>query len=294
MKAVKKKEGQAAMIDKKLLKLIGDDKKYIFYTVIFMTLGMLANVAITASICWAIYLITQGARGIEYLYPALTAILAVAVRYVSTRRAGTLKEIIGSRIKKSLRERTYNKILRLGVRGADDMNMAGLTQVSMEGIEQLDLYYSVYLPQFFFALIAPIILFAISVSIDWRVSVALLACVPLIPISIVLVSRYAKKIFAKYWGKYTSMGDVFLDSMQGLKELKIFDADELRQEKINQSAEEFRKITMKVLVMQLASITIMDLVAFGGAGVGIALAVSGAAGGAAPIAALFLILIAVE
>ncbi len=282
------------MIDKKLLKLIGDDKKYIFYTVIFMTLGMLANVAITASICWAIYLITQGARGIEYLYPALTAILAVAVRYVSTRRAGTLKEIIGSRIKKSLRERTYNKILRLGVRGADDMNMAGLTQVSMEGIEQLDLYYSVYLPQFFFALIAPIILFAISVSIDWRVSVALLACVPLIPISIVLVSRYAKKIFAKYWGKYTSMGDVFLDSMQGLKELKIFDADELRQEKINQSAEEFRKITMKVLVMQLASITIMDLVAFGGAGVGIALAVSGAAGGAAPIAALFLILIAVE
>ena len=175
------------------------------------------------------------------------------------------------------------------------MRMAGLTQVSMEGIEQLDLYYSTYLPQFFFSMIAPFILFAICVGIDWRTSLVLLACVPLIPVSIVAVSKYAKRIFAKYWGKYTSMGDVFLDSVQGLKELKIFRADAARHKKMNASAEEFRRITMKVLVMQLASTTIMDLVAYGGAGAGIALSVVGLMNGRlAPAAALFLVLVAVE
>ena len=144
-------------------------------------------------------------------------------------------------------------------------------------------------------MIAPILLFCICVGIDWRTSLVLLACVPLIPVSIVAVSKYAKKIFAKYWGKYTSMGDAFLDSVQGLKELKFFKADGARHKKMNASAEEFRKITMKVLVMQLASTTIMDLVAYGGAGAGIALSVVGLMNGwLAPAAALFLILVAVE
>ena len=144
-------------------------------------------------------------------------------------------------------------------------------------------------------MLAPIILFCICVGIDWRTSLVLLACVPLIPVSIVAVSKYAKKIFAKYWGKYTSMGDAFLDSVQGLKELKIFKADAARHVKMNASAEEFRKITMKVLVMQLASTTIMDLVAYGGAGAGIALSIVGLMNGwLAPAAALFLILVAVE
>lgn len=144
-------------------------------------------------------------------------------------------------------------------------------------------------------MIAPVILFLICVWIDWRTALVLIACVPLIPVSIVAVSKYAKKIFAKYWGKYTSMGDKFLDSVQGLKELKIFQADAAQHVKINESAEEFRVITMKVLVMQLASTTIMDLVAYGGAGVGIALAISGVAfWGLNPIAALFLCLVAVE
>ena len=173
--------------------------------------------------------------------------------------------------------------------------MAGLTQVSMEGIEQLDLYYSTYLPQFFFSMIAPIVLFITCVFIDWRTAVVLIACVPLIPVSIVAVSKYAKRIFAKYWGKYTSMGDGFLDSVQGLKELKIFKADGRYHDRMNEKAEEFRKITMKVLVMQLASTTIMDLVAFGGAGAGIALAISGVVNGYLdPFKALFLILVAVE
>ncbi len=283
------------MIDKELFKLIGKNKKYIFISVALQVFGLVANVGITASICWAIYLAITKAEPIMYLYPAICAVVGIAVRYTMTRLTGDIKDVLGRKVKKDLRERTYNKIVKLGVRSTDGMSMAGLTQVSMEGVEQLDLYYSSYLPQFFFAMLAPIILFAICVWIDWRTALLLLACVPLIPVSIIAVSKYAKKIFAKYWGKYTSMGDKFLDSVQGLKELKIFKADEAQHGKMNESAEEFRKITMKVLVMQLASTTIMDLVAYGGAGAGIALAICGAAfWGLSPIYALFLCLVAVE
>ena len=283
------------MFDKELLKLIGGNKKYVVYTVLLMVLGMLANIGITASICWAVYFLIEGYEVLAYIYPAITAVIAIIVRYIASRCTGSLKDMLGRKVKKDLRERTYDKILKLGVRSTDGMSMAGLTQVSMEGIEQLDLYYSTYLPQFFFSMLAPVILFCICVGIDWRTSLVLLACVPLIPVSIVAVSKYAKKIFAKYWGKYTSMGDAFLDSVQGLKELKIFKADAARHVKMNASAEEFRKITMKVLVMQLASTTIMDLVAYGGAGAGIALSIVGLMNGwLAPAAALFLILVAVE
>ncbi|MGN1156693.1 MAG: ABC transporter ATP-binding protein/permease [Agathobacter sp.] len=287
------------MIDKQLLRLLGDNKKYIFYTVALMVVGLLANISITASICYAIHLTvnydTYSGGVIIFLTPALGAVLGIVVRYVTTGLVGDLKDVIGRKAKKDLRERVYNKILRLGVRSTDGMSMAGLTQVSMEGVEQLDLYYSYYIPQLFYAMLAPVILFFITVWIDWRVALVLLACIPLIPVSIVAVSKYAKRIFAKYWGQYTSMGDGFLDSVQGLRELKIFKADAAQHRKMNQSAEKFRKITMKVLVMQLASVTIMDLVAYGGAGIGIAVAVIGVVNrGLNPILALFLILVAVD
>jgi len=283
------------MIDKELFKLIGGNKKYIFIAVLLQAIGLIANVAITGSVCYAVYLLTQNAEAVKFVYPLIGAVVGIIVRYICSRATGDIKDKLGRSVKKDLRERVYNKIVRLGVKTTDGMSMAGLTQVSVEGVEQLDLYYSSYLPQFFFAMIAPVILFLICVWIDWRTALVLIACVPLIPVSIVAVSKYAKKIFAKYWGKYTSMGDKFLDSVQGLKELKIFQADAAQHVKINESAEEFRVITMKVLVMQLASTTIMDLVAYGGAGVGIALAICGTAfWGLNPIAALFLCLVAVE
>ncbi len=283
------------MIDKALLRLLGSNKKYIFYAVGFMILGLFANLSITAGICWSIFLLIQQAMGASYLLPIACIAAGIVVRFIASCKTGDLKDILGRKAKKDLRERTYRKIVTLGVRSTDGMSIAGLTQVALEGIEQLDLYYSSYIPQFFYAMLAPVILFFITVWIDWRVALVLLACVPLIPISIVAVSRYAKKIFAKYWGKYTSMGDSFLDSVQGLKELKIFTADAAQHEKMNANAEDFRKITMKVLVMQLASTTIMDMVAYGGAGLGIAFAVSGVVNrGLSPIAALFLVLVAVD
>lgn len=283
------------MIDKELLRLLGGSRQYIFYTVGAMVIGLIANLSITASICYAIKLLSQSAEPSAYIIPAVCAVVGVAVRYAASRITGNLKDLLGRKAKKDLREKTYDKIVRLGVRSTDGMSVAGLTQVAMEGIEQLDLYYSSYIPQFFYAMLAPIILFFVTVGIDWRVAVVLLCCVPLIPVSIVAVSKYAKKIFAKYWGKYTSMGDSFLDSVQGLRELKIFRADAAQHVKMNENAEEFRKITMKVLVMQLASTTIMDIVAYGGAGLGIAFAVTGVANrGLSPVSALFLILVAVD
>ena len=287
------------MIDKKLLALLGDNKKYIFYAVGLMIVGLFANLAITASICYAIQYAadyTSSATGAQgFIFPAVIVVIAMVVRYVTSRMIGDLKDTLGRNVKKDLRQKIYDKIIKLGVRTTDNMSMAGLTQLSMEGVEQLDLYYSAYIPQFFYAMIAPIILFVVTVRINWAVALVLLACVPLIPMSIIAVSRYAKKIFAKYWGKYTSMGDSFLDSVQGLKELKIFQADAAQNIKMNETSEEFRKITMKVLVMQLASTTIMDMVAYGGAGLGIALTIHAVVNGnLSAYSALFLILVAVD
>ena len=138
------------MFDKELLKLIGGNRKYVVYTVLLMVLGMLANIGITASICWAVYFLIEGYEPLAYIYPVITAVVAIIVRYIASRCTGNLKDMLGRKVKKDLRERTYDKILKLGVRSTDGMSMAGLTQVSMEGIEQLDLYYSTYLPQFFF------------------------------------------------------------------------------------------------------------------------------------------------
>ena len=287
------------MLDKNLLKLLGKEKKRIFSCVALMLLGLAANIGFTASVCRALNLTIHyeehSGGGIIFLWPLVCACGCLSVRYASSRLVGNMKESLGRNVKKQLRARIYDKIIRLGTRSSDAMSMAGLTQVAIEGVEQLDLYYSSYIPQFFYAMIAPLVLFGVTVGIEWRVAIVLLCCVPLIPLSIVAVSRYAKRLFAKYWGKYTSMGDSFLDGVQGLKELKIFGADAAQHRKMNETSEEFRRITMKVLVMQLASTTIMDLVAYGGAGVGVAAAIySLLYRGLPPISALFLILVAVE
>lgn len=282
------------MLDRQLISLIGEDKKYVALAVLINVFSMLVNTLITAAVCYIVYLVYGGERGISYLLPALTIVLGALLRYLLMRASGECAARLGGSVKKTLRDKTYDKIMRLGVRSSGDMSVAGLTQISLEGVEQLDTYFSQYLPQFFYSVLAPVLLFAVCAFIDLSTALILLACVPLIPVSIVAVSKYAKKVFAKYWGRYTNMGDAFLDSVQGLKELKIFRADEARHRKMNQSSEEFRKITMKVLVMQLLSVTVMDLVAFGGAGAGIAVAISAGIKGLEPAKVLFLILVAAE
>ncbi len=284
------------MIDYDLFKLLGKNKKYIFIVVLLMILGLLFNLGITGLICVAINYLILNKDLNEFIWIFNVLAICIIARFIITKLNYDIKDILGRKVKKDLRERIYNKILVLGAKGIDGINMAGLTQISMEGIEQLDIYYSTYLPQFFYAMLAPFILFGVTVGLYWQSAVVLICCVPLIPVSIIMVSKYAKKVFAKYWGKYISMGDAFLDSTSGLKELKIFQADKNRNIKMNESAEEFRKITMKVLVMQLTSTTIMDLVAYGGAGIGIALAILGLYNGWCNNIAiiLFVILVAVD
>lgn len=283
------------MIDKELFKLIGSNKKYIVIVVLLMILGLFFNISITSLICVSLFVAFKNLDPIYYLYIGIGFLVAVSGRFLTTFVTNKLKDKLGREVKKEIREKAYRKILTLGTRSQGDIKIAGLTQVCLEGIEQLDLYYSAYLPQFFYSMIAPILLFILSSFISWKVSLVLLCCVPLIPLSIIAVSKYAKKVFAKYWGKYISMGDSFLDCIQGLKELKVYNADARYQYKMNAKSEDFRKITMKVLVMQLASTTIMDLVAFGGAGVGIAITIVEAVNQTLnPFFALLLILIAVE
>ena len=145
------------MIDKDLLRLLGDKKKYIVYTVISMVIGLCVNLGITMCICQAIRLMLEHAAPGDYVPTLLIGIAALVIRYVCTRCTARLKDSIGREVKRDLRARTYNKMICLGMKSTSEMSMAGLTQVSMEGIEQLDLYFSNYIPQFFYAMLAPVI-----------------------------------------------------------------------------------------------------------------------------------------
>ena len=177
-------------------------------------------------------------------------------------------------VKKTLRERIYEKLLRLGASYNEQVKTSEVVQVAVEGVDQLETYFGAYLPQFFYAMLAPLTLFAVLCFVNVPAAIVLLVCVPLIPIAIAAVQTWAKKLLSKYWGQYTALGDTFLENLQGLTTLKIYQADEFKNQEMNVEAEKFRKITMKVLTMQLNSITIMDLIAYGGAALGVIMAVT--------------------
>lgn len=177
-------------------------------------------------------------------------------------------------VKRILRKKIYEKLLRLGASYKEKTSTSEVVQLSTEGVEQLEIYFGKYLPQLFYSLLAPLTLFLILSFVNLKASLVLLICVPLIPISIVAVQKFAKKLLSRYWGVYTGLGDSFLENLQGLTTLKIYQADEQKAEEMDQEAQEFRRITMKVLTMQLNSTSVMDIVAYGGAAVGMIVAVS--------------------
>ena len=177
-------------------------------------------------------------------------------------------------VKKTLREKIYQKLLRLGVSYKEQVKTSEIVQVAVEGVDQLETYFGAYLPQFFYAMIAPLTLFVVLCFVNVPSAIVLLVCVPMIPIAIAVVQTWAKKLLSKYWDQYTALGDTFLENLQGLTTLKIYQSDAYKNEQMNVESEKFRKITMKVLTMQLNSITIMDLVAYGGAALGMIMAVT--------------------
>lgn len=194
-------------------------------------------------------------------------------------------------VKRTLRELIYKKLLRLGSSYREQVKTSEVVQVAVEGVDQLETYFGAYLPQFFYSMLAPLTLFVVLSFVNFLSAVVLLICVPLIPIAIAAVQTWAKKLLSKYWGQYTALGDTFLENLQGLTTLKIYQADAFKKDEMNVEAEKFRKITMKVLTMQLNSITIMDLVAYGGAALGIILAVTQYASGGVTLAGCLLIIL---
>lgn len=261
------------MINKRLINAVKESKKYIAWNVILQWCSLLANIALMASISWLLAcLFAQGADGGQILWTALIALLSLLVRFGCTVGASKMSYLSSKTVKKTLRSKIYQKLLRLGASYQEQVKTSEVVQVAVEGVDQLETYFGAYLPQFFYAMLAPITLFALLCTVNLPSAIVLLICVPLIPVAIAAVQTWAKKLLGKYWGQYTALGDTFLENLQGLTTLKIYQADGYKNEVMNQEAEKFRKITMKVLTMQLNSITIMDLIAYGGAALGVILA----------------------
>ena len=261
------------MINKRLINAVKESKKYIAWNVILQWCSLLANIALMASISWLLAcLFAQGADGGQILWTALIALLSLLVRFGCTVGASSMSYRSSKAVKKTLRSKIYQKLLRLGASYQEQVKTSEVVQVAVEGVDQLETYFGAYLPQFFYAMLAPITLFALLCTVNLPSAIVLLICVPLIPVAIAAVQTWAKKLLGKYWGQYTALGDTFLENLQGLTTLKIYQADGYKNEVMNQEAEKFRKITMKVLTMQLNSITIMDLIAYGGAALGVILA----------------------
>ena len=205
--------------------------------------------------------------------------ISIPLRIVCTTRASAMSDKASAGVKRTLRAKIYQKMLALGTNYSETVATSEAVMLASEGVEQIDTYFARYLPQLFYSLLAPLTLFVLLAPVHLRSALVLLVCVPLIPMSIVAVQKFAKKLLDKYWGEYTSLGDDFLENIQGLTTLKIYGADGWKHEQMNEHAERFRKITMRVLTMQLNSVTLMDLLAYGGAALGIISAVAAFAAG---------------
>lgn len=263
------------MINKRLIGIVPDSKKFIARNVLFQWIALLANIAMMIAITLLLgKLFEQSAQLKDITITLGLAVVTVIVRYICTTLASKMGYLSSKEVKRTLRELIYKKLLRLGTSYNEKIKTSEIVQVAVEGVEQLETYFGAYLPQFFYAMLAPITLFVVVSFVSLPCAIVLLICVPLIPVSIAVVQTWAKKLLAKYWGQYTALGDTFLENLQGLTTLKIYQADAFKQKEMNEESEKFRKITMKVLTMQLNSITIMDLIAYGGAALGVILSVT--------------------
>lgn len=263
------------MINKRLIGTVSESKKYIVGNVVLQWVSLIANIAMMAGITYLLGSIFKNtAEAKTFVITGIIAVVAVVVRFLCTTFASRMGYLSSKTVKKTLREMIYKKLLKLGNAYKEKVQTSEVVQVAVEGVDQLETYFGAYLPQFFYAMLAPLTLFVILSFVNFPSAVVLLVCVPMIPVAIVAVQTWAKKLLSKYWGQYTALGDTFLENLQGLVTLKIYQADEFKNEEMNRESEKFRKITMKVLTMQLNSITIMDLIAYGGAALGVIMAVT--------------------
>lgn len=263
------------MINKRLIGIVPESRKYIAGNVALQWLSLVANIVMMTSITTLLSdLYIYKETSTVFFDTVIVMLAAMFVRFGCAAGASKMSYLSSKEVKKTLRRLIYEKLLRLGVSYQEQTTTSEVVQVAVEGVDQLETYFGAYLPQFFYAMLAPLTLFIYLCFINVPSAVVLLICVPLIPVAIAAVQTWAKKLLSKYWGQYTALGDTFLENLQGLTTLKIYQSDAYKNEEMNAESEKFRKITMKVLTMQLNSITIMDFIAYGGAALGIILSVS--------------------
>ena len=280
------------MINKRLINTVSESKKYVAGNVILQWCSLAANIAMMTSITFLLqdlFLKTADTKSITTT--VIVAVIALIIRFVCTTFSSRMGYLSSKAVKKTLREKIYRKLLKLGPSYKEDVKTSEVVQVAVEGVDQLETYFGAYLPQFFYAVLAPLTLFVYLCFVNIPSAIVLLVCVPLIPVAIAAVQTWAKKLLSKYWRQYTALGDTFLENLQGLTTLKIYQADGFKNAEMNRESEKFRKITMKVLTMQLNSITIMDLIAYGGAALGVIMAVTQYSGGHVSLAGCLLIIL---
>lgn len=284
------------MIKKRLVGLLAHAKKYIIYQAGWQWLALLCQVLMiySVSVLLETALLSEVTARTAVFYGPLL-IMALFLRFICDRRAAYASYQASVDVKRILRDQIYRKLLRLGAAYREKTATSEVVQMAAEGVEQLETYFGKYLAQLFYSLLAPVTLFVILVFVNWQASLVLLVCVPLIPVSIAAVQKFAKKLLNKYWGIYTELGDSFLENLQGLTTLKIYGSDEKKAEEMDEESRKFRRITMKVLTMQLNSTSVMDIIAYGGAAAGMIVALSQFMKGNVSVhGALMLILLASE
>ena len=280
------------MINKRLIGTVSESKKYVAGNVAFQWCSLAANIAMMTALTRLLASLYERTAGSSQLWrTAAVTVLAVVVRFGCTVGASRMGYLSSKAVKRTLREQIYSKLLRLGASYKEQVSTSEVVQVAVEGVDQLETYFGAYLPQFFYAMLAPLTLFVYLSFVNLPSAVVLLICVPLIPVAIAAVQTWAKKLLSRYWGQYTALGDTFLENLQGLTTLKIYQSDDFKQDQMNEEAEKFRRITMKVLTMQLNSITIMDLIAYGGAALGMVMAVTQFQAGKVDLAGCLLIIL---
>ena len=284
------------MIKKRLIGLLAHGKKYIVFQVLWQWFALLCQVLIIYAVAMTLDGAVFGTLTERRLavYACLGA-GGMGLRFFCDRQAAQASFAASMDVKRILREKIYRKLLRLGASYREGVSTSEVVQMAAEGVEQLETYFGKYLPQLFYSLAAPVTLFVILSFVNWQASLVLLVCVPLIPVSIVAVQKIAGRLLKRYWGIYTELGDSFLENLQGLTTLKIYQCDGIRARKMDEEAQRFRQITMKVLMMQLNSTSVMDIIAYGGAAAGMIVTVCQFCAGHVGLGgALMLILLASE
>lgn len=287
---------RSKMVDSRLLGLVEHSRKYIVLGVLVQWIGLLGSIAAVLSMAFVMQQAWEG-QVTRKLILSMTVIViaAIAVRCLSNYAASMLSYRASVNAKKTLRSQIYGKLLKMGPAYTDHTSTSGVIQVAVEGVEQLETYFGRYMPQLFYSLLAPVTLFITLSFVSFKAAIILLICVPLIPVSIIVIMRMAKKLFRKYWGSYVNLGHSFLENVQGLTTLKMYGTDQDKHQEMNTAAEDFRKMTMKVLTMQLNSVAIMDLIAFGGAAAGVLVAISEYSSGHIGLAgAIIIVLLSAE